>query len=172
MLTSEELFPLEYCFDGSCKQSPSPFYSRPPLHPLRICTPYTLRVVFHLPPRGPAPAPAPFTRRHCFNETGNVQFVRPAPGPAVRESRVRPLYFAMHSRALALLYPSRLSCRARKIRPARSQRRALTRVHQHRTAASSYGVPSRREIISFFFLLFLSFFLKTHERAPYRLHLL
>jgi len=43
MLTSEELFPPEYCFAGSCSH-PSPFLlaSHPsPLYSLRICTPYT-----------------------------------------------------------------------------------------------------------------------------------
>lgn len=73
---------------------------------------------------------------------------------------------------LALSLFSRLSCRARKIRPTCSQRRAqLTRVLQHcaATVTSSYGVLPRREIISSFFPLS---FWKKFANAPHRLHLL
>lgn len=131
MLTSEELFPLEYCFDGSCSSHLARSI-RPPLYPLRICTPYTLRVVFHLSVVPLPLPPAPFTRRHCFNETGNVQFVRPAPSPVVKRAAFGRYTLPC---TLALSLFSRLSCRARKIRPtlsaaARSYARASALHHR------------------------------------------
>lgn len=157
MLTSEELFPPEYCFTGSCsshlaRPTRSPF-SSPHLYPSMSSVSFPT-----FPPVPPALLPAPFTQRHCFNETGNVQFVRPAPGPW-RESRTRSLHSAVHSRTKLF---SRFFCRARKIRPTCSLRRALMRVHLRCIAAVSRRAECHLGA-KYFFLFFL-FFLKTRTR--------
>lgn len=78
MLTSEELFPPEYCFVGRCSSHLAPFLP-PPLH-------HRHSLLLSLPPR-----------RHCFNETGKCNlFVLPSP----RRKRGYPRFFL-----LSLQYP-------------------------------------------------------------------
>lgn len=142
------------------QQSPSPFYS-----PFSSSSSHlVLRIPFvsfstFPSSRYTAPSRTPFTRRHCFNETGNVQFVRPAPGPWW-ESCVRPLYLAMHSRS-SLGFPAALAKSALLVRNSALSLRACISVGSA-TVVPSYGVLSRREIISFFSPLS---FWKTRKRA-------
>lgn len=166
MLTSEELFPLEYCFDGSCS-SHLARSTRPPLYPLRICT---IRIPFVS--FSTFPSSRSRSRPHLLH--GDIVLTRlgpcnlfvPRPAQWWRELRSAAIlcHALSHSRSSpgfpAALAKSTLLC---------SQRRALTRVHQHCTAnvSTSCGVPSWREIIPFFFFLF---FLETREHtAPFAL---
>lgn len=65
MLTSEELFPPEYCFVGRCSSHLAPFLPPPSHHRHSLL---------------PLPSPS---RRHCFNETGKCNlFVLPSPLPS------------------------------------------------------------------------------------------
>lgn len=151
MLTSEELFPPEYCFAGGC----SSHLARSSFSSPRVGTPSVPFMSFptFLHPSFALP-PAPFTRRHCFNETGNVQFVRPALGPW-RESCTQPLHsrptlFPSLSILSRVLAKSVLLVRNGTLSYARAYPRRIT------TVALSYGVLPRREII-FFFLFFFFF---------------
>lgn len=102
MLTSEELFPPEYCFAGSCSShlptttvllallSASASLSS---CPSRRFPPFPLSALSCLPL-------APFARRHCFNETGNVQFVRPVAAAAAALRCAPPLSSAVARRLL------------------------------------------------------------------------
>lgn len=65
MLTSEELFPPEYCFVGRCSSHLAPFLPPPSHHRHSLL---------------PLPSSS---RRHCFNETGKCNlFVLPSPLPS------------------------------------------------------------------------------------------
>lgn len=65
MLTSEELFPPEYCFVGRCSSHLAPFLP-PPSHHRHSLLPLLSS-----------------SRRHCFNETGKCNlFVLPSPLPS------------------------------------------------------------------------------------------
>jgi len=179
MLTSEELFPPEYCLAGSCSSHLARSTRLSPLFTLFSFTSVP-RIPFALFPTFPSSSRSrslPFTRRHCFNETGNVQFVCPAPSPCRDrgERAVFDRYTLPCTLALSAIPPglSTLSCRAHKIRPTCSQAAGAARSYARASALHRHcsrlilwsAVPAWNN--SFF----SPFFLKTRERvAP--LHLL
>lgn len=114
MLTSEELFPPEYCFVGSCSSHLASASSTLPLILLAFSSPLPRSVASSL---ALLLAPAP-SRRHCFNETGKRNlFVL----PSARRKRGYPpfllssqyLFSAPFSRSPVLLAPVPVCARPR-----------------------------------------------------------
>lgn len=153
MLTSEELFPPEYCFAWKLQSSHlARLFSTLSLVSSLSLSLSSLRP-FSPPPPRPPPMPfvsfptfppsrfssplsrAPFAQRHCFNETGNVQFVRPAPGPWREEA---PCALSRYVSSLSLGPPP---CRPRKTSTA-----LLVRDTAHSYAAAS--APRRVAILT------------------------
>lgn len=142
MLTSEELFPPEYCFAGSCSSHLARSARPPPLFTLFASVPRIPFVSFPTFPCRPAPALLPLP--HLLHGdivltrlgTCNLFVPRPARGERAAFGR-----YTLPC-TLALLLFSRLSCRARKIRPTCSQRRALIRACISTASPLSCGVPT------------------------------
>lgn len=138
MLTSEELFPPEYCFAGSCSSHLARSTRPSPLSPSSHL--YPVYPSCRFPPSRTRPLPRLLHGDIVLTRLGTCNLFVPRPARGERAAFGR--YTLPCTPALSLLSHGS-PCRARKIRPTCSQRRALTRVHQRciATVASSYGAP-------------------------------